>query len=120
MLRVPDAAQNVLSLTVARTFWSRLRGVHGVGTLKDNEGLLLLPCRSIHTFFLNQTLDIVFLNAHGKVCRCLPALEPNRIAWDTEAAMVVELAEGYCERHPNYAELIHAALQLRVFPRLIA
>lgn len=110
---------NPLWLYVADNFWSRLRGVHGIGgCLRENEGLLILPCRAIHTFFLLRPLDVVFLDVAGKVCRCEHAMRPNRIAWEPSATMVVELPSGYCRRHPDYAQRIHAALQLRVFPRL--
>lgn len=119
MSAVPKLDRDTLCLTVARTFWSRLRGVHGVGTLKENEGILLIPCRAIHTFFLEQALDVVFLTDRGEVLRCHSAVRPNRIVVEARAAMVVELPAGYCKRHPDYAQLIYAALQLRVFPRLL-
>ena len=110
--------QRALTLRIADSFWLRLRGLYGVKALAENEGLLILPCRAIHTLFLKQSIDVIFLDAHGNVCRCLPCLAPNRLVWERKATMVVELPAGYCRRYPDFAKRVHAALQLRVFPRL--
>lgn len=114
MVLKPSQFESTLRLRVADTFWLRLRGLCGAKPLADNEGLLIVPCRAIHTYFLRQPIDVVFLYTGGQVCSCRQSVAPKRIAWERRAAMVVELAAGYCQRHPDYAEKIHAALQLRV------
>lgn len=108
-----------LNLHIASSFLSRLRGLHGKPELGCNEGLLIIPCRSIHTFFLRTPIDVVFLDGKLNLCALRERLPPNRIAHVREAAMVVELPAGYCSRHPQFLRNIHAALQLRVFPRLL-
>lgn len=101
----------VLRLRVAETFTSRLRGVHASGKLAENEGVLLQPCRAVHTFFLRQQLDIVFLDAEGDERRCIHAMPPFRMAWVKGAHKVVELPAAYCRRHPDYLDRIHAAMR---------
>ncbi|MFT0851020.1 DUF192 domain-containing protein [Achromobacter sp. F4_2707] len=100
----------VLKLRRADTFFLRLLGLQGFGKLAADEGVLLTPCRAIHTFFLRQPLDIVFLDGRGGQRRCIQRLPPYRVAMDAGARAVVELPGGYCERHPDYLERIQVAL----------
>lgn len=100
-----------LNLKVANVFRSRLLGVHAFGGLRGNEGLLIIPCRAVHTFFLRQALDIVFLDSEERLLRCALAVRPRRVVFERRAAMVVELPAGYCRRHPDYLEQIHSAMQ---------
>lgn len=95
----------------AETFWRRLLGVHALGGLAAHEGLLLKPCSAIHTFFLDQAMDVVFLDAQGAECDRLADLPPRRFQRKAGAYMVVELPAGYCRRHPDYLRQIHQALQ---------
>jgi len=112
------APTGVLRLRLADTFMRRLLGVHAGGPLAQDEGLLLTSCRSVHTLFLLQPLDIVFLDGHAMECGQIDSLPPRRVAARRTACMVVELPAGYCRRHPDYLPRIHAALRLRETPRL--
>ena len=49
--------------TVYRTTnaWERLRGLLGRAPLGRDEGLLLEPCGSIHTFLMRYPIDVVYL-----------------------------------------------------------
>lgn len=107
-----------LRMRVATTFMQRLRGVHAAGPLAPDEGLLIQPCKAVHTFFLSQALDVVFLDAAGRECRCIHDLAPFQVAGAAASCMVVELPAGYCRRHPDYLAHISAAMQLRVSTRL--
>lgn len=109
--RVPQCGG--LKLWVAASFWRRLLGVHAVGILAADEALLITPCSAVHTFFLSQPLDVVFLDAAGNERLCVHALAPNRVAWAVGARMAVELPAGYCQRHADYLECIQLALSLR-------
>ncbi|NYT23624.1 DUF192 domain-containing protein [Alcaligenaceae bacterium] len=105
------ATTTALRLRVADSFRLRLPGVHAIGTLAPDEGLVLVPCRAVHTFFLRQALDVVFLDARGGECRCVHSLPPYRVAGAAGARMVVELSAGYCRRHPDYLDRVHIGLR---------
>lgn len=107
-----------LNLRVADTFSSRLLGLHALADLTPDEGLLLLPCRAIHTFFQATSIDVVFLDQSWRERRCIHDLPPWRMAGAVGARMAIELSAGYCRRHPDYLKRIHVALQLRVSPCL--
>jgi uncharacterized protein len=84
---------------VADRFWSRARGLLGRPALGPGEGLLLRPCRAVHTFGLGYTIDVAFLDGAGTVVAAYPGLEPNRrTGWHAAAACALELPSGTLER----------------------
>lgn len=76
----------------ADTFQKRLVGLLGKKNLKPGEGLLLEPCRIIHTFFLKFPLSVLFLSKQNKIVKVIPFLAPNRIStFVPKSAKVIEL-----------------------------
>ncbi|MGQ9556961.1 MAG: DUF192 domain-containing protein [Desulfurispora sp.] len=53
--------------TLACTFWTRLTGLMGRRELPPDRALILTPCRAIHTCLMRFAIDVVFLDARGKV-----------------------------------------------------
>lgn len=80
-------------LTLARTLWTRTRGLLGQPPLAPGEGLLLEPCQSVHMFFMRYAIDVVFLDHEYRVVALRPELRP----W----------------RATRYFRNAHAALELR-------
>jgi uncharacterized membrane protein (UPF0127 family) len=78
----------------ARSPWQRLRGLLGRRPLSADEGLLLSPCRSVHTLGMGYPLDIVFLDPHGRVVKCVAGLKSYRTAASRQAHHTLELAAG--------------------------
>lgn len=80
---------------LAATWWSRLRGLIGRPPLQPGEGLWIVPCQQVHTHFMRQAIDIVFLDREGRVLRILPALAPWRLSpWVRGGHAVLELPAG--------------------------
>ena len=77
---------------------SRLRGLLGRDELAPEEGLLLTPESSVHTFFMRFPLDVVFLEADLTVLSVREHLRPWRTAGHRGARSVLELPAGACER----------------------
>lgn len=48
---------------------------------QNSNGLLLDPCRSIHTCFMKYDLDIIFLNKKNKVVKVIRNMKPWRMTW---------------------------------------
>ena len=65
-------------LFVAQTLWSRARGLLGRSGLGPGEGLLLRPCRGVHTFFMRFPIDVVFLDRSNRVLSTVQDLQPQR------------------------------------------
>ena len=85
-------------LLVAARPLQRMRGLLGRDSLAQDEGILLRPAGSIHTFFMRFAIDVVFLDRDLAVVGIEPSLAPWRTAGRRGAKSVVELASGECER----------------------
>lgn len=80
---------------VADTFWSRLRGLMGSKSLAPGEGLLVVPCKSIHTHFMRFPIDVLYVNGAQEVVGIDRRLPPWRFGWPRSGArFVIELPAG--------------------------
>jgi len=65
-------------LRIADRFWSRLIGLQFRRTLPTGEGLLLVPCASVHTLFVRFAIDIVMLDERFEVIEVRTHVRPWR------------------------------------------
>lgn len=63
---------------VARTFPQRAKGLIGTRSLAKDEGMLILKCNAIHTFFMRFPIDATFLDRHDKVVKVVRNIRPWR------------------------------------------
>lgn len=56
----------------------------------EGEILILLPCKSIHTFGMKERIDVAFLDKHGRVLKAIRALPPRRLSSCDLAVCVLE------------------------------
>lgn len=78
---------------MAATARARLLGLSGLRA-PPPCGLLLPRTRSVHTFGMRFPLDLVWLDAHGRVLRIDPNVPPRRLRACVAARAVVELPVG--------------------------
>jgi uncharacterized protein len=76
----------------------RMRGLLGRAELPSDQGILLRPAGSVHTFFMRFAIDVVFLDREDVVLGIEASLAPWKMAGRRGAKAVVELAAGECER----------------------
>jgi uncharacterized membrane protein (UPF0127 family) len=82
-------------VTEARSFAKRLKGLMGMHSLPMGCGLHILPCNSIHSFFMRFAIDVAFLDKHGKILHMLHAFPPWRLGpYVIGARSVLELPAG--------------------------
>ncbi len=74
----------------ARGPLGRLVGLLGTTDLRDDEALLLAPCRSVHTWGMRIPLTVVFLDGEGIVLAVHHNVRPWRFVGHRGARMVVE------------------------------
>lgn len=80
---------------VANTWFSRLRGLIGRPRLEQGEGLIIVPCNSVHTFFMGFPIELLFVGEGERILRATSAIGPWRIGPIVPAARyVVELPAG--------------------------
>jgi uncharacterized protein len=68
------------NVVLADRFLSRLKGLMGKSKIEDDEGLLIRPCNSIHTFFMKFNLDIAFVDENFVVLEVYRDLAPNKLS----------------------------------------
>ncbi|MDB5095995.1 MAG: hypothetical protein JWM80_416 [Cyanobacteria bacterium RYN_339] len=79
----------------AGTFWTRFRGLMGVRHLPAGEGLLIVPCNSIHCFGMKMAIDVVFVSREGEVLHLIPDMAPGKFSSIIKKARaVIELPAG--------------------------
>ena len=83
----------------ASNFSERLMGLMFSSELPDCDGLLLNPCRSIHTFFMLYPIDVLFLDQDFRVVKTMYELSPWRMTWIYfRATQVLEMKAGSMPR----------------------
>ena len=64
---------------VARSFAERAKGLIGTKDLLDGEGMLILGCNAVHTFFMSFPIDVTFLDREDRVVRVVRNVRPWRL-----------------------------------------
>lgn len=82
-IQIKDAEGTLLLAKVLRTDHSieRMQGWMGRKSVAPDEGLLIVPCASIHTVGMAFDIDIAFLDGQDRVAKLLPSVKPGRWAW---------------------------------------
>lgn len=65
-------------VAIADTWLARLRGFIRRPPPAEGEGLLLSPCRGVHTWWVRFPLDVILVDRHGRVVATYEQLQPGR------------------------------------------
>jgi uncharacterized membrane protein (UPF0127 family) len=85
--------------SVAATFLQRLRGLLGHKGLPSGRGLLIKPCRAVHTCGMAFPLDIAFVDGEDRICYLREGMPPYRFSpVIREASYVLEAPAGTLRR----------------------
>lgn len=88
-----------LRVTEARSLRERTLGLIGRCAIDPDEAMLFDRCSSIHTWFMRVPIDVVFLDAAGRVIRALSHVRPWRpLVACAGASAVLELCAGEAAR----------------------
>jgi len=85
-------------LRIADKVLSRARGLLMSPPLTSSEGMLIIPCNSVHTLGMRYKLDIIFLDKSGIVLKIVKNLSPLRLSIKISAGSTLELKSGEVER----------------------
>jgi uncharacterized protein len=88
--------QTVLAenIEVADRAGARRKGLLGRNNLPAGEGMWIIPCESVHTFFMRFSIDLVYLDRALKVRKVRSNVPPWRLSACLSAHSVIELAPG--------------------------
>jgi uncharacterized membrane protein (UPF0127 family) len=90
-----------MEIVVARSPFKRLVGLALRRRPPPGRALLLPRCRSVHTFGMRFALDLVWLDAHGRVVRVDREVPPWRVRSCRRAAAVLEVPSGRIRPMPE-------------------
>jgi len=78
---------------IANTSWLRMKGLLGKSGLEHGEGLIIVPCSAIHTFFMKFAIDVAFVDKNGVVVKLKKALKSGQyFSSNFKGKCVIELS----------------------------
>jgi uncharacterized membrane protein (UPF0127 family) len=96
LLLAPDGRE-IARYRMAGSLWERFRGLMLARPLSPGEALWLPACAAVHTAFVRQPIDLVFLRQR-QIVRVVDRIAPWRVALCPGADSVIELAAGEAAR----------------------
>ena len=90
-------------MELADTSAKRRTGLLKHERLEPGHGLWIVPCESVHTFFMKFPIDLVYVDKRHKVRKVSHAVAPWRMSACLSAHSVIELPAGTAERSGTQA-----------------
>ncbi len=88
-----------LKIKLADSFWSRFKGLMFKNFLPADEGLLITPCNSVHTFSMRFEIDIIFIDEGGLILAIEHSLPANKVTKPLKGCVkILELAAGTAQK----------------------
>ena len=82
------------AIDIADTSAKRTTGLLKHSELRAGEGLWIVPCEGVHTFFMKFPLDLVYIDKKNVVRKVVRDVRPWRASCCLMADSVVELPVG--------------------------
>ena len=73
---------------------NRRKGLLGRECLGSGEGLWIVPCEAVHTFWMRFPIDLIYLDRKHRVVKTRSNVGPWRLSGCLRAHSVLELAAG--------------------------
>jgi uncharacterized protein len=86
------------AVEIADTSGKRRVGLLRHERLEPGTGLWIVPCESVHTFFMKFPIDLVYVDKKHKVKKVRHAVPPWRLSACFTAHSVLELPAGTVEK----------------------
>lgn len=96
-LRISNLSRDTTLAThaeVADQAASRNKGLLGRTGLNSGEGLWIVPCESVHTFFMKFPIDLVYIDRNKQVKKVRSSVGPWRLSACLSAHSIIELPAG--------------------------
>jgi uncharacterized protein len=96
-VRVVNLTRNTVlasSLEIADSSRTRRKGLMGRDALSPGGGLWIVPCESVHTFFMRFEIDLVYLDRQKRVKKLVSKVARWRVSACLSAHSVLELPAG--------------------------
>lgn len=77
---------------------ARNKGLLGRSTLPSGSGLWIVPCESVHTFFMKFPIDLIYIDRQKRVKKVRNNVGPWRLSACLTAHSIIELPVGVIAR----------------------
>jgi uncharacterized protein len=95
VVNLTNGAELANHVSTADTFFRRLKGLMFTESLPAGHGLLIQPCQSIHTFFMNYSIDVLYLSKDLEIVGLDETIKPAKVGkFQKRAVSVLELPAG--------------------------
>jgi hypothetical protein len=81
-------------MEVADSAAKRNKGLLGRESLFPGEGLWIIPCEAVHTFWMRFPIDLVYLDSKKRIRKIRGEVRPWRLSVCLSAHSVLELPSG--------------------------
>jgi len=81
-------------MEVANSGAKRNKGLLGRKLLTPGEGMWIVPCESVHTFFMQFPIDLIYLDREHRIRKLRSGVPPWRLSACLSAHSVLELPAG--------------------------
>jgi uncharacterized membrane protein (UPF0127 family) len=81
-------------MEVADSGPKRNKGLLGRESLSPGEGLWIIPCEAVHTFWMHFSIDLVYLDRQKRIRKLSSEVPPWRLSACLTAHSVLELPPG--------------------------
>jgi uncharacterized protein len=81
-------------LEVADSGPKRNKGLLGRTGLPEGGGLWIVPCESVHTFFMKFPIDLIYLDRKNRIKKVCDSVRPWRLSACLSAHSILELPSG--------------------------
>ncbi|WP_413302163.1 DUF192 domain-containing protein [Bacillus sp. 1P10SD] len=99
VVNLSNGAELANNLSTADTFFKRLKGLMFSKSLPAGHGLLIRPCQSIHTFFMNYSIDVLYLSEDFEIVGLDETVKPATVGkYHKRAKSVLELPAGMIQK----------------------
>lgn len=94
-------------IKLADGFIDRLMGLMFQRGWSEFDALWIFPCNSIHTFFMLENIDVIFINKEMKIVKIIRHMGPWRMTWVYfKAYSVIELKAGTLSENIKEGQLL--------------
>ena len=79
-----------LLIEIAATLIDRMLGLLRKDVCTRGEILMIVPCKSVHSFGMKTPIDVAFIDKKGRVRKTITGMLPGRVTFCRHAACVLE------------------------------
>ena len=93
--------------SLADSYFTRLKGLLGKSSLKDDEGLIIKPCNSVHTIGMKFSIDIAFVDKNNVIIHIIKDMVPGKLSSIVKkSSYVIESKGGLFEGKVNIGDRV--------------